>query len=332
MRQLVLFLCAMTAIGQAPPAAAPPATSNPLIVRFQVEPKKGQPATDLAPADIEIREDGVPQPVVLFEGGRARTLPVHVYLVFDCERSALAGIPLEPALLQENLLNAHQNVAIGIYGFSGAPVRLTAPTRDPARLKKALDAAVFPHAATTFLFDHIQTVVLDTATTGPAIRMLVILSRAQPGAAGGPHSSERDLFDPTVRIAQESSVTVYPVLLRSPFGSQASDSNTTTSASARGGASSPNTMTEYSPDQSILRSVGDFNNLGSATGGHSSEALSNTNFLPGVLQWISKVIEDDYVAGFNPTSSGGGKRHKVQVVLRNKNRGKLIGGSINVVH
>jgi VWFA-related protein len=330
MKQLVFLLCAVTAIAQAPPPAAPPAASNPLLVRFQMQPKKGQPATDLVPADIEIREDGVPQPIVLFEGGRTRTLPVHVDLLFDCERSALAGVPLEPELLQENLLNAHQNVAIGIYGFSGAPVRLTAPTRDPAWLKKALDAAVFPRAATTFLFDHIQTVVLDAATAGPAIRMLVVFSSALPGLGGGPHSSERELFAPTVRIAQESGVTVYPVLLKLPFGSQASDSNTT-SASTRGG-SSRNTMTEYSPDQSILRSVGDFKNLGSATGGHSSEALSNTNFLPAVLKSISKLIQDDYVAGFNPSSTGGGKRHKVEVVLRDKNRGKLVGGSITVEH
>jgi VWFA-related protein len=329
MKQLVLFLCAVTAIGQAPPAAVPPTAANPLTVRFQFEPKKGQPAIDLLPADIEIREDGIPQKAVLFEGGRTRSLPVHVYLLFDCERSALAGVPLEPALLEENLLNAHQNVAVGIYGFSGAPVRLTAPTRDPVRLKKALDAAVFPHAATTFLFDHIQTVVLDTATTGPAIRMLVILSRAQPGTAGGTESSEKDLFAPTVRTAQGAGVTVYPVLLKSPFGSQASDSNTSPTS---GQAGSRNTMTLASPEPSILRSVGDFKNLGSATGGDSLEALSNTNFLPGVLQAISKLIQDDYVAGFNPTSTGAGKRHKVQVVLRNKNRGKLIGGSINVVH
>ena len=329
MRKLILFLCAMTAIGQSPPPV-PPATSNPLVVRFQVETKKGQPATDLAPADIEIREDGVPRQVVLFEGGRARTLPVHVYLVFDCERSALAGVPLGPELLQENLLNAHANVAIGIYGFSGTAVRLTAPTRDPALLKKALDAAVFPHPATTYLFDHLKTVALDTATTGPAIRMLVVFSNAQPGLAGWPHSSERDLFDPTVRVAQESGVMVYPVLLKSPFGSQASDSNTT-SAAARTIATI-NTMTENSPDQSILRAIGDFRNLGSATGGDSLEALSNTNFLPEVLKSISKLIEDDYVAGFNPTSTGGEKRHKVQVVLRNKDRGKIVGGSINIVH
>lgn len=326
MRQLVLVFCAVTAIAQAPPAA-----SNPLIVRFQFEPKKGQPATDLNPADIEIREDGKPQPVVLFEGGRTRSLPVHVNLLFDCDRSALAGIPLDPELFQEYLLNAHQNVAIGIYGFSGAPVRLTAPTRDPARLKKALDAAVFPHAPTTFLFDHIKTVVLDTATTGAAIRMLVILSRAQPGAAGGSESAEKDLFAPTVRTAQGAGVTVYSVLLRSPFGLQASDSNTAISASARGGPT-PNTMTLASPNQSMLRSVGDFKNLGSATGGDSLEALSNTNFLPGILKSISKLIQDDYVAGFNPPSTGGTKRHKVEVVLRDKNRGKIVGGSINVVH
>jgi VWFA-related protein len=331
MRQLVFLLCAVAAIAQAPPAAAPPATANPLMVRFQFQPKKGPPATDLVPADIEIREDGKPQPVVLFEGGRTRSLPVHVNLLFDCDRTALAGIPLDPELFQESLLKAHENVAVGIYGFRGAPVRLTAPTRDPARLKKALDAAVFPHAATTFLFDHIRMVVLDTAANGPAIRMLVILSRAQPGTAGGTESSEKDLFAPTVRTAQGAGVAVYPVLLRLPFGIQASDSNTAISASARGG-SSRNTMTLASPDQSMLRSVGDFNNLGSATGGESFEALSNTNFLPEILKSISKAIQDDYVAGFNPFSTGGTKRHKVEVVLRDKNRGRIVGGSINVVH
>jgi hypothetical protein len=91
-------------------------------------------------------------------------------------------------------------------------------------------------------------------------------------------------------------------------------------------------MTADSSDQSALRSVGDFSNLGSTTGGKSFEALSNIDLLPEILKSISKLIQDDYVAGFNPSPTGGGKRHKVEVVLRDKSRGKIIGGSINVAH
>jgi VWFA-related protein len=330
MRQLVLLLCAVTAIGQAPPAAAPPAASNPLIVRFQFEPKKGQPTTDLVPADVEIRKDGVPQQAVLFEGGRSRprTLPVHVDLLFDCDHSALAGGPLDPKLLQENLLDGNPNVSVAIYAFSGGLVRLSAPNRDPARLKKALDSPMSAHPLGTFLLDQIKMAALDAAATGPAIRMLVVFSSAGPDTVSSSQSAKRDLFDSTVRAAQGSGVTLYPVLLKSPFSSQASDSNR---SSGKGGSSSSSSASSAS-GQDVLRSMGDFTNLGSPTGGETFDALSSTDFLPGVLKSISKAIQNDYVTGFNPTSAGAAKRHKVEVVLRDKNRGKLVGGSLNVVH
>jgi VWFA-related protein len=333
MRKLAFFLCAVTAIAQAPPAATPPAAPSPLIVRFQFEPKKGQPATDLTPADIEIREDGAPQQAVLFEGGRSRprTLPVHVDLFFDCDRLALSGTPLVPGLLQENLLNANENALISIYGFNGGAVRLSAPTRDPARLKKALDSPMSGHPVGTLFLDHIKAVAVDSAATGPAIRMLVILSSAQPDSVSTSQTSKRELFDSTVRTALGSGVTLYPVVLKLPFGSQASDSSSSSKSGGRATSSAPSPAADAS-GQDALRSIGDFQNLGSATGGESYEALSGTDLLPKVLKSISKAIQDDYVAGFNPPSTGGGKRHKIEVVLRDKNRGKIVGGSFNVVH
>jgi VWFA-related protein len=359
MRKLVLLIFSVTAFAQAPQAAAPVAASNPLIVHFQFEPKKGQPATDLVPADIEIREDGTPQQIVLFEGGstRQRTVPVHVNLLFDCPRTALSGSPLIPEVLQKNLLDANPNVLISMYTFSGGPVLLNPPTRDREVLRKALNAPMSTHPPQTFLLDHIQAVTQNAAKAGPAIRMLVVFSSAQAELATSAQTALQERFDVTVRTAQQAGINLYPVLLRSSYESQVLADDSTGSESSRsvtystpaymagsldtqramgtgvGSASGPNSPAiAASYGQRDLRSKGVFKNLGSSTGGESFEVLANAEVLPTVLQSISRIIQNDYVVGFNPSTTGGTKRHKVQVVLRDKERGKIEGGSMNAVH
>jgi hypothetical protein len=54
--------------------------------------------------------------------------------------------------------------------------------------------------------------------------------------------------------------------------------------------------------------------------------------LPTILKSLAEHVRYDYVAGFYPSSSGGGKRHRVEVVLRSKNRGEMVGGSRALVH
>jgi hypothetical protein len=99
-------------------------------------------------------------------------------------------------------------------------------------------------------------------------------------------------------------------------------------ASARSATAAPSA----GESQTMLRTVGDFTNLGSSTGGRKFESLKGTNLLPGVLKSIAEEIANDYVVGFVPTSSGEPKRHKIQVVLRDKNRGKITGGERTLVH
>lgn len=59
------------------------------LVAFRITPNRQMPISDLRPDDIEIREDGVPQKIAVFEGGRLnpRTVPVEMTLLFDCSSS-----------------------------------------------------------------------------------------------------------------------------------------------------------------------------------------------------------------------------------------------------
>ena len=329
MKMAILFLTALVAYSQAPPASTSPSDANLVLIRFQVSQKKGQLVADLRPEEIEVREDGAAQKIGLFEGGTLspRTVPTEVIFLFDCERSALSAGTLSPRVFHENLLDQQKNVSVSIYGFSGGMVRFAAHTRDEGALKKAMDSGLFVHPLGTYLLDHIRELADDAAKSGRAVRMLVVLSDGESDTGSSlSQASKRDQSDAAVRAAQGANMALYPVLLKQPFGSQASSGGS--DSFARGGGS----RGASGSSSDALRSIGDFTNLSSATGGDNFDALSGSNFLPGLIKSIAKLSQDDYVVGFELHSSGAVKRHKVEVVLRDKNRGKVVGGTRTLVH
>ena len=91
---------------------------------------------------------------------------------------------------------------------------------------------------------------------------------------------------------------------------------------------------QFSPPDAFpaRRAVGDFTSLGPATGGKKIEVLADGNMLPTVLKWIAEQIRYEYVAGFQPSPSGAKKRHKAEVVARNKNRGRITGGTRTLMY
>jgi hypothetical protein len=81
-----------------------------------------------------------------------------------------------------------------------------------------------------------------------------------------------------------------------------------------------------------LQSIGSFMKLASATGGEAFDATGTRDVLPTILKSLANHVRYDYVAGFYPASSGGGKRHKIEVVLRSGDRGEMVGGVRTLVH
>ncbi len=271
------------------------------VVGFQLRQNKGQPIHNLRAEDIEVREDGVAQKIAVFEGGAVspRTVPVEISLLFDCSASVDRIAAFGPQVFRDNLLDEFPNASIAIYGFSDDLVRLARPTRDAGALKKAMDMVAAVPKGDTPLFGSIADTVRDAAATGAnVIRMLVIFSDGESAWLG-----DEGRAGEAARVAGESGTALFPVML------------------------SKSALSMESVD-----SIHDFMNLASATGGRELQGLMGADVLPSILKALAAEIRSGYIAGFYVPVSRERKRHKIEVVLRSKDQGRLYGGSRILVH
>jgi len=300
---LVVLLLPLTVRAQSPPATFR-VDSKLALVRFQVSPKRGEFITDLHLEDIEIREDGVPQPIALFEGGRfyPRRLPVEVALLFDCSVSVQDAGKLNPHVFQRGLLEEYENASLAIYAFSDKLVRLTGATRTPAELSAALETVGKFPAGKTPLFEYITATMREMAAgRRDALRILVVFSDGESTRPG-----DEWLDQQAITAAKELGVAIYPVLLSRP------------------GAAA--TM------QRQIVSVQKFMDLAKATSGEATVTLTSEEVLPRVLRSVASRVQFDYVAGYYPPAGVMRKQHEVQVVWKARARGEIVGGTKVVVH
>jgi len=296
--------------------------ANLALVRFQVAPKKGEFVTDLRPEEIVVKEDGVPQKIAVFEGGRfyPRTVPVEISLLFDCSGSmAMAGL-INPHVFGPNLLDEFENVRIAIYGFSDDLKRLTTPTRDPETLRTAMAGVLgVPHGNTP-LFQTISALTREVAgAPGDASRMVVVFSDGESYPL-----NDTDLWNKTVSDAQELGVALYPVTLQGvaaePAPTGAPPQSSTTDGPAYHAA-----MRAMSRDR--------FAGLGRLTGGQAFASAASTEVLPNILRSLGSQIRFEYVVGYYyPAGSGSGKRRRVTVTWSGRGRGEIMGGTRVVVY
>jgi VWFA-related protein len=295
------------------------------LVRFRLAPKRGRLVTDLGPDDIEIREDGVVQKTSLFEGGRLYPLksPLEISLLFDCSGSVQQAGTLDPHVFQTSLLNEYENISIGIFGFADTFVRLTSPTRDPVALQRAMNAVATVPTGGTPLFEHIANTIRDIASTPTtASRMLLIFSDGESTRPG-----DDGRVSEAVAAALESGVTLNPVMLLRPMGG-----SQLPSAQQRAPSPADPTAQPVPPRMQVETSVASFMRLAKDTGGQKFEVLlANQDVLPKILRELAARVRYEYVVGYYPQSGAGRKRRKVEVVLKRKDRGDLIGGYRTVV-
>ena len=298
----MLYLALLLAQTQAP--ATFRVDSRLALVRFQVSPKRGEFVTDLRAEDIEIREDGMPQPVALFEGGRfyPRRLPVEIALLFDCSLSVREAGRLNPNIFERGLLDEYENASLAIYAFSDKLVRLTPVTRSAQELNAALETVGKFPAGKTPLFEYITATVREMSTGERAApRILVVFSDGQPTRPGD------ELLDAeAARVAKDLGVAIYPVLLSRP------------------GAAA---MMERQ-----IVGVQKFMDLAKATGGEETVTLENEAVLPKVLRSVAARVRFEYVVGYYPPAGVMRRQHEVQVVWHGKPRGEIVGGARVLVH
>jgi len=323
---IAVFLC-LPAIGRgASPQFQPASQTQPseassavfraegklALVRFQVAGKKTDFVTDLSPGDIEIREDGVAQEVAFFEGGRLYTAQSHtdVYLLFDCSGSVQSAGLLDTHVFSAGLLDEFPNARLSIWGFSGTTLsRLSGPTRETANLAAAMEALhSLPPGGTPLYLSLTALVGQLRNAPGDSLPMIVVIS----DGIDTTNSSAARL------AAQKAGIPIFPVNINCQL-----DYDGITDLSRLVGSL-----------QRVRQLQADFVELAGPTGGKALkfESKSPANLLDRILKMMAEEVRYTYSAGYYPTSGDTNSPHKVQVVLKNSNRGKVIGGSREVTH
>ncbi len=336
MKKLAFFLAAVAALGQTP--AAPDASGETPIalIRFRVESRDGKPVANLRPDDIYIREDGALRNAVAVESGAGERhdIPIEISILFDCDRLALSSGTLDPRLFHQVLLDEFPNAWIAIYGFSPGLTRLAAPTRNQADLVNAMEAPQRVHPLSTFLMDHISRVMMEAASSpGAAVRMLAIVSTGQTDQGSSSAAEQQRRYERAVAIAQRTNISVFPVVLIAPLSTQDS--------SLSGGGANPTNRRVPGPEFTLstgmsadtaLRGAGNFVNLASATGGYRAELVARGNMLPTLVKWLADQIRSEHVAAYHVSASRSRQPRKVEVVMRDKDRGRITSGALRLVY
>jgi VWFA-related protein len=314
MRQLMALL--LTASLSAQDAPVFHAQTRLAVVSFHVI-QKDLPVNTLTQDDIELLEDGIPKPITFFQGRATRQrLPVEMILLFDQSGSVTNMHLLDPMTFPKTLLEGLKNVQLSVYGFDKRLRRYLGPSNEAAKLTAALTQIVSrdgaaehillefpagrkPRGGTggTFLYESVITAANDaTDPRHPATRLMLVFSDGLGTTTSIPEDA--------AEVCRQLGMAVYPVVL----------------------GHSSNGI-DYMDVRSYIR-------LADLTGG--------TNFAPpritlevirAILVYVVMMVQTEYAAGFQPEPSEETPRaHKLEIRLKNKNVGKMTGGTRIIFH
>lgn len=289
----------------------------------------------LTAEDFRLEIDGQPQPIAFVEGPAAeaagqRELPVEVILLLDVSLSVMNRSLLDVSLLEETFLNElGDHVAVSIYGFAGRLKRFCRPTRDPAKLSTALDAAFdYAHGGTR-LYEAIMLTAKDvTAGRPPARRLLVVLSDGF-GTTKLPSTN-------AIRLARILGLEVYPVVLGHHKAMEraqlAINRQSARRQRARRLPPPPSTQNPGARARDAEARMAEFAGVGASTGGRSYDPrVVNRSMVRRILDSLVRQIDAEYVVGFYPPAAEAPSAHRVQVSLRGSRKQKLYGAERDLI-
>ena len=315
------------------------AESSLVQVRFHVT-LKDRYVTDLKAADVILLEDGMPRPFSIFQNaitGISRT-PVEIILLFDTSGSVMEEGLLNPLAFKESLLDTLGNARIAVYGFDTRVRRYTAPTRDYARLSAAFAGLHNPKGEATYidlqlpekmranlrggtwLYESIGAVARDAAANPADVTRFILVF-----SDGFPSTRTRPEF--AAGIATELGMPVYPVILGHH---RLIEQFNALLATQRPNQPAPSGIMTL---QAKEREIEDFASLAELTGGRSFDPLMiSLNMMRQVLGNIEAQVRTEYTVGFSPDTGTPPHKHRLEVRLREKDLGKVRGGTRTVVH
>ena len=354
---LGILLVAPLLRGQAPeqpvedPGLIITAESNLVVVPLHVYQRKSS-VNGLGAEAFELREDGVLQNIAFVEGppgegeDSSRTVPTEIIFLIDFSYSVMTPGILDFQTIRSTMMEGlREDVLISVYGFANNLKRFTGPTRDLAKLQRALEQSFESEAGGSRVYEAIMQTARDAANRGGNVsRMMVVFSDGLSTTNLSP--------DLVVQSANAFGIPLYPVVLGHDrivkraqglnvggFGIGARHPNP--GNNQRGEPQvlgPPRNPTGQLNRQSNARNQENlqrlFAEIGPKTGGRSYDLeVINNKVIRQILGSLSTLAETEYVVGYYPKAVDEElTAHAVEVRLVSEEIGQLYGGRRLVVH
>ncbi len=342
--------------------------SNLVVTPLHVYQRK-KSVNGLGAEAFEVFEDGVPQNIAFVEGPPAegdtavpRSVPTEIIFLIDFSYSVMTPGLLDFHTIRSAMLEGlREDVQISVYGFANKLKIFTGPTRDLAKLQKALTQSFESEAGGSRVYEAIMQTARHAANRGANVsRMMVVFS----------DGLSTTNLDPELvsRSANAFGIPLYPVILGHEriakraqglvgggaaygggFGGGAGGHRQPNPAGLGGGnqqgerpgepqfsprARPQNTLNRQSNarNQESLQRI--FAELGPKTGGRSYDLpVINNKVIRQILGSLSTLAETEYVVGYYPKAVDEQlSAHHVEVRLKSEEIGTLYGGQRFVVH
>ena len=289
-RILTGAIIAACVLGEAGGAAAPQqlvfrGTGDTVRVFVTVTDRDGRLVTKLTQPDFEVRDDGKPQPITLFDNSPQ---PIRLIVMLDVSGSMDGNLPLLRAAADQ-LITRLQPLDAARLGTFGNDISISPSfTRDASELRSALPAAITPDAPTP-LWRALDEAMNTFGDTGDIRRVVLVLSDGRDGGPTGfrqRYVSQMEVID----RARDEDVMIYAIGLRSRRGGM--------------GGSLSDMMTADLPDAGLAR-------VAEESGGGYTEIRLGQDLAASFAAVVDE-LHSQYAIGFAPPKRDG-KTHKVDV-------------------
>lgn len=293
-RFLACAIAAACAAGAAAVAAQQPTfrgTGDAVQVFATVTDGDGRLVTTLTRDDFEVRDEGKPQPITLFDNSPR---PIRLIVMLDVSGSMEGNLPLLRAAAEQLFTRLRPDDAARVGTFGRDVVISEEFTRDPAQLRRALPESIASDAPTPLwrAIDESLDVFTAESDERPVILVLSDGKDSGPISFRQNNSSQVEVID----RAREEDVMIYGIGMRSrsarpmmpgigPGGLQAM-------------------MVADLPDPGLAR-------VAEETGGGYTEIRFGQD-LGAAFARVADELHSQYLLGFAPPRRDG-KRHDIDV-------------------
>jgi Ca-activated chloride channel family protein len=266
-------------------------TSEVVRVFVTVTDRAGRLVTTLAQSDFEVRDEGKPQPITLFDNSPQ---PIRLVVMLDVSGSMDGNLPLLRGAAEQLFARLRPDDVARVGTFGNDVTISPSFTRDPGELRGALPEAIPPDAPTP-LWRAIDEALTALRSEGDARRVVLVLSDGKdsgPIGFRGQYVSQAEVID----RARADDTMIYAIGLRSRR------SRGTPPGIGPGGLQAM--MTADLPDPGLAR-------VAEESGGGYTEIRYGQD-LGAAFTQVADELHSQYLLGFAPPKRDG-KVHEIDV-------------------